>query len=420
MSQASSHLALETCKRQARPARPWFVGGSYDRPVRDRLRPFWTLVWIRLAFLLGTALTLLWAPRTGELVPPGAWDPFTDLVFGTFGQWDARWFLQIARNGYSPTSAAFFPLYPALLAALGSSVVLGTLLSLVAAGVGAWCVFEIARPRFGDDVARDGVLVLALFPTAFVFTALYSDGLFLACSAAAFLAADRGRPVLAGVAGGLAVATRILGIALLPALAYLLWPRRTRESLRLAPLLLLPAAVGVYAAYLDRELGDPWAFSRAQASPGWERTFPTLGPLSGLWMAIQAGGHGGLEILRHLPRTADAGAAGYPAVERVEVWNDVHLVVFLAVIVLTWLAWRRLGPAFGLYGAAILLVVLAAPSRGFPLVGFPRYVLTDFPVLLVLALLVHEHPRVRTGVLVALGALSAAAGIAFAHGVWIA
>ena len=388
--------------------------------MRDRLRPFWTLVWIRLAFLLGTALTLLWWPRTGELIPPSAWDPFTDLVSGTFGQWDARWFLHIARDGYNPTSAAFFPLYPALLAALGSSVVLGTLLSLVAAGLGAWCVHEIARPQLGEDVAMDSVLVLALFPTAFVFTALYSDGLFLACSTAAFLAAQRSRPWLAGLAGGLAVGTRVLGIALLPALAYLLWPRRAKESWRLAPLLLLPAAIGIYAAYLDRELGDPWAFSRAQASPGWERTVPTLGPLSGLWMSIQAGGHGGLEVLRHLPRTATVGAAGYSAVERIAFWNAVHLVVLVVVVALTWFAWRRLGTAFGLYGAAILVVVLTAPSKGFPLVSFPRYVLTDFPVLISIALLVREHPRVRTGVLVALGGLSAAAGIAFARGVWIA
>lgn len=388
--------------------------------MRAAVRPFWTLVWIRTAFLLGTALTLLWAPRTGELVPPSAWDPFTDLVFGTFGQWDARWFLHIARDGYNPTSAAFFPLYPALLAALGSSVVLGTLLSLVAAGIGAWYVHEIVRPRLGEEVARDSVLVLALFPTAFVFTALYSDGLFLACSAGAFLAAQRGRPWLAGLAGGLAVATRVLGISLLPALVYLLWPRRPRESWRLVPLLLLPAAIGIYAAYLDHELGDPWAFSRAQASPGWERTVPRLGPLSGLWMAIQAGGHGGLEILRHLPRTATVGAAGYSAVDRIAFWNAVHLVVFAAVAVLTWLAWRRLGTAFGLYGAAILVVVLTAPSKGFPLVSFPRYVLTDFPVLATIALLVQERPRLRTGVLVALGALSGAAGVAFARGVWIA
>jgi hypothetical protein len=388
--------------------------------VRGAARPFLTLVGIRVAFLLGTAATLLWAPRTGEVAAVHAWDPLSDLVFETFEQWDARWFVHIARDGYNATSAAFFPLYPALLALLGSSLVLGTLLSLVAAGIGAWCIFEIARPILGEDGARDSVLVLALFPTAFVFTALYSDGLFVALSAASFLAAQRGRPVLSGVAGGLAVATRALGIALLPALVVLLWPHRRKDAWRLAPLLLLPAAIGAYALYLDRELGDPWAFSSAQASPGWDREVPTLGPLSGLWMAIQAGGHGGLEILRHLPRSETVGSAGYSPVDRIAFWNAVHLVLLVPVAWLTWVAWRRLGVAFGVYALATLVVVLTAPSRGFPLVSLPRFLLADFPVLMALVAVSQPRPHLRTGVLVGLGALSAAAGVAFSRGVWVA
>ena len=66
--------------------------------------------------------------------------------------------------------------------------------------------------------------------SAFVFTALYSDGLFLALAAGAFLAALRGRAVTAGVLGGLATGTRLLGLALLPPLAILLW--RGREPAR--------------------------------------------------------------------------------------------------------------------------------------------------------------------------------------------
>ena len=86
----------------------------------------------------------------------------------------------------------------------------------------------------------------------------------------------------AGVLGGLATGTRLLGLALLPALAVLLWRGRDPRSLaRLAPLLLIPAAVGLYALYLDSVLGDPWAFSSAQAD--WERDASPLGPLGGLW-----------------------------------------------------------------------------------------------------------------------------------------
>jgi|SRR3990172_9411221 len=381
--------------------------------------PFWTLVWIRVAFWLGTAATLLWAPAAGEAIAPTrAWDPFTDLVFGTFDHWDAEWFLEIARNGYDETSAAFFPLYPALVSLLGSSLVWGTLLSLVAAGFGAWFVSEIARERLGASGARDTVLVLALFPTAFVFTSVYSDGLFLMLSAASFLAAQRGRPWLAGLAGGLAVATRVMGLALLPALVYLLWPRRRSDAWRLLPLLLLPFALGLYALYLDREVGDAFAFTDAQAS-GWERELAFLGPLGGLWMAIEAGGHGALELLRDLPRTGAAGS-GYSQPLKVSFWNAAHLLLLVPIAWLTWVAWRKLGPALGLYAVATLVVILSVPSEGFPLVSMPRFVLTDFPVLMALAAVIQDRPSLRTTVLVGLGAVSAAAGVAFARGVWVA
>jgi Mannosyltransferase (PIG-V) len=385
----------------------------------SRAGPFWTLVWIRVAFWLGTAATLLWAPTaTDAIAPTRAWDPVTDLVFGTFDRWDAEWFLRIARDGYDEVSAAFFPLYPALVSLLGSSLVWGTLLSLVAAGLGAWCISEIAREKLGMDGARDTVLILALFPTAFVFTAVYSDGLFLFLSAASFLAAERSRPWLAGVAGGLAVATRSMGLALLPALAYLLWPRSLRDSWRLAPLLLLPAALGAYALYLDREVGDAFAFTSAQSS-GWERELATLGPISGLWMAFEAGGHGALEILRDLPRTG-IGSPGYPQPLQVSFWNAAHLLFLVPVVWLTWVAWRRLGPGLGLYAATTLLVILSVPSEGFPLVSMPRFVLTDFPVLIALASVIQGRPQLRAGVLIALGALSAAAGVAFSREIWVA
>jgi Mannosyltransferase (PIG-V) len=381
--------------------------------------PFWTLVWIRVAFLIGTAATLLWAPASGDAIPATrAWGPFTDLVFGTFDHWDAQWFLRIARDGYDEVSAAFFPLYPALLWLGGSSLVWGTVLSLVAAGLAAWIVSDIARERLGPAGARDAVLILALFPTAFVFTAVYSDALFLLLSAASFRAAQRGHPWLAGVAGGLAVATRAMGLALLPALVYLLWPKGRRDLWPLAPLLLLPAAVALYALYLQREVGDAFAFTGAQTTE-WEREVHPLGPLGGLWMAIQAGGHGTRAILEDLPRT-DYGGAGYSQALQVSWWNVVHLALLVPVMWLTWVAWRRLGPAFGLYALATLVVILSVPSTGFPLVSLPRFVLSDFPVLIALAAVIAGRPGLRTGVLVGLGAVSAVAGVAFARGVWIA
>jgi hypothetical protein len=386
------------------------------------MRPFWTLVSIRVAFWVATALTLVWAPLHGAAIPGDrAYTGLGDLLFGTFEHWDAQWFLHVAQDGYNPVSAAFFPLYPALLSALHavfrSYLVAGTLLSLVSGGVAAWALAQIARPLLGERGARDSVLYLALFPTAFVFTALYSDGLFLALSTLSFLAALRGRSWSAAILGALAVATRLVGIALLPALVLLLWKRRRPQDL--APLLLLPAAVLLFSLYLHQASGvhDWLAWRHAQGTSEWQRETGALGPITGLWWAIQAGGHGGLQILRHLPRGLGA-PSGFSHADTIAFWNAAHLVLLAVGFWLTWVAWKRLGPAFGLYSAATLVIVLWAPSKGFPLVSLPRLLMDDFPI--VLALVAVTRDRHRDFVLIGLAALCAVAGVAFAHGVWVA
>jgi Mannosyltransferase (PIG-V) len=377
-----------------------------------------TLVGIRVAFWVGAAATLVWAPAPTRRLIGDAYGPASDLLFRTFSQWDARWFLQIADHGYEevPQAAAFFPVYPAAAHALawvtGSTLVAGVLISLAAGAAAAWALAEIARPLLGDRGAHDTVLYLALYPIGFVFTSLYSDGLFLALAAASFLAAMRGRAVTAGVLGGLATGTRLLGLALLPALAFLLWRGRDPRSLaRLAPLALLPVAIGLYALYLDRTLGDPWAFTSAQAD--WDRETPLLGPLEGLRESVLAAGRGARDLL-------DMPAAGPGHVERVALWNLSHLALLFGAGWLTWVAWRRLGPAFGLYSAATLVIVLSVPAEGFPLVSLPRFLLADFPLFLALASLTLERPRARDATLWTFAALGAVCAAAFARGIWIA
>jgi hypothetical protein len=382
------------------------------------LGPAATLVAIRSAFWLVAAAALVWAPAPERRLIGDAYGPASDFLFRTFSQWDARWFLQIADHGYEevPQAAAFFPLYPAAAHGLawltGSTLVAGVLISLAAGGVAAWALAEIARPLLGERGARDAVLYLALYPVGFVFTALYSDGLFLALAAAAFLAALRARSLAAGVLAGLATGTRLLGLALLPALAVLLWRGRNRDSLvRLAPLVLIPAAVGLYALYLDSTVGDPWAFTHAQAD--WDRDVSPVGPLAGLWDAVQAAGRGARDLL-------DLPAAGPGHDERVAVWNLSHLALLGAAGWLTWVAWRRLGAAFGLYSAATLAIALSAPAQGFPLVSLPRLLLGDFPLFLALAAVTLERPRAREVTLWGFAALAALAAAAFARGIWVA
>jgi hypothetical protein len=330
----------------------------------------------------------------------------------------------IAERGYDiPATSAFFPVYPLVVRAggfvLGSTLVAAVLVSLLAAGVAAVLVWWIARDASDEAAAGDTVLLLALYPSALVFTGAYSDGLFLALAAGSFLAASRDRGWLAGVLGGLAVGTRLVGLALLPALLFLLWPRgrSARELLRPLPLVLLPAALGLYCLYLRHRFGDPFAFENAQ-SLYWLRETSPLGPIGGLWEALSAGYHGAAELVLHLPRELGQ-PEGFPDRDRFAIWNVLHLLLLAAALWLTWVAWRRLGPALGLYAVAIDAAVLSGTHEVFPLASLPRYLLTNFPLFIALAVLLRDRPRGREATLIAFGAVGAVAAVAFSRHVWI-
>lgn len=390
--------------------------------------PFWVLVGIRVAFWVGAALTLLWQPMRSDkgtrdlsLPPFRAYNGHTDLLFNTFNQWDAGWYLNIVENGYhSDQAAAFFPLYPLVVRAVAvvtrSPVVAGVLVSLVAAGIAAVLLARLARPLLGDAGARDSVLYLALYPVAFVFTAVYPEGLFLALVLGSFLAGVRGRSLLAAVLGALAVGTRLIGLALLPALVVLLWRRGDRRGSveRVAPLALLIVPIVLFAWHLERAIGDWRAFYRAQ-SAYWLRDTPLLGPIGGLWQAFSQGGHGALQVLLHLRR---AGVVTHS--DEIGSRNALHFLLLLAVLALTWVAWRRFGPALGVYSVAYIAIVLASPVSYFPLVSLPRFVIGDFPVFLALASLTQGRPRARELVLTSFAAVGAVAAVGFARHAWVA
>jgi hypothetical protein len=390
----------------------------------DLLRPFLTLVGIRVAFWVGAAIALLWAPIREDFPPYRAYGPDTDLLFGTFAQWDSGWFLRIADHGYDVlATAAFFPLYPLLVRGggflVGSHLVAGVLLSLVAAGIGAVLVSRIATRFAGAKVANDTVLLLALYPSSFVFTGVYSDGLYLALAAGAFLAAAQGRSWTAGILGGLAVATRLVGLALIPALLVLLWPRdrSLKQLVRPLPLVMLPAALGLYSLYLQNRFGDPFAFANAQELY-WQRTTSALGPIDGVWESVSAGWDGAAELVRHLPRELGS-PEGFPDRDRLAVWNVLHLGLLAAALWLTWVAWRRLGAALGLYALGVDVAILAGTHEVFPLASLPRYLLANFPLFIALSMLLCDRPRAREATLIGFAAVGAVAAVAFSRHVWI-
>src|SRR5262249_44935139 len=160
---------------------------------------------------------------------------------------------------------------------------------------------------------------------------------------------------------GLALLTRIAGVALLPALALIAWrsPDRRRALAGLA----IPAALfSAYPALLAVHLGDGWAFLHSQGL--WHRHFSYAGPLGGVSDAPRAG-WAGIEQLASGSHTHNY----WPAVSIAD--SDpmrtalINLSALLFLVLFLWLsviAWRRFGAVYGLYCLVGLAIPLCAPS----------------------------------------------------------
>jgi hypothetical protein len=123
--------------------------------------------------------------------------------------------------------------------------------------------------------------------------------------------------------------------------------------------------------------------------------------------------------VRHLPRSQNY-PTGYENPDIWALWNVVHFALLVAAVALTWVAWRRLGPAFGIYSASVLAISLSAPADFVPLVSLPRFLLADFPILIALAGLLENRPRARAAVFLLFAVTGTAAAIAFSREIWVA
>jgi len=101
---------------------------------------------------------------------------FTDI----WARWDSDFFLRVAQNGYDGTSAAFHPLYPALVAVLGRVLfghyLLAGLIVSLACCLGSFLLlYRLAEERLGPEGAERSVLYLAVFPMSLFLQAVYSE-----------------------------------------------------------------------------------------------------------------------------------------------------------------------------------------------------------------------------------------------------
>ncbi|MEP6908859.1 MAG: mannosyltransferase family protein [Actinomycetota bacterium] len=345
---------------------------------------------------------------------------FTDI----WARWDSIFYLRIAEHGYehlSRSATAFFPLYPATIAILGRIffghyLLAGIVISIAAGLVAFVLLYRIAEARLGAEGARRTALYLAVFPMALFFQAVYSESLYLLLTLAAFWFAEQKRFLPAGIVTGLALLTRPVAVALLPALA-LMARRSPSPRAELARLAVAPVMFAVYPLLLWWQRGSPFSFLNAQAI--WARHLSYAGPIGGIWDGLRAGFAG----VRQLASGSHTHSY-WPAVQgtdpmRVAAVNLECLAALVVFTILAVIAWRRFGAPYGLFCAISLAIPLSVPSDRWPLLSLPRFGMVIFPLFLALAT-IGGRPRAHTAIVSISSLLLGVAVVQWALWQWVA
>jgi hypothetical protein len=312
-------------------------------------------------------------------------------------RWDAGWFVEIAVNGYwlepgRQSPVAFFPLYPLLIRALAAVVgryFLAGIVITMACGLGVvLLVNHWLRDRLDHREARMCLWILLLYPfSGFLFGAVYSDGLFLFSTLASFTCLERNRPWMAGLFGAAATAARPVGLAVVAGLVVRAVERRGvlgdpgRRRLRLnqlhaadAGVLISLAGMSLYCLFLWLRFNDPLAWIHAVAAPGWN-----VEPGPTAWFKV---------VL-----FTELFAARWNLAQTIRLIHVILCVIAYATIPAVW---RRFGIGYAVY----VFMVLSIPAVSSPdLFGAGRYVLPAFPCFAIVAVFLHERPRLARAVL---------------------
>jgi hypothetical protein len=140
---------------------------------------------------------------------------------------------------------SFFPLYPYVMRAfalpfewiglnpIAAASLAGVIVAALGTLAGLLALWDLTRPYFAEADANRAVFYALIFPTAFFFAMVYTEGLFIGLAFGALALSRRGHWMAASVLGLLAAWTRAHGAALfVPLLAFWLLQINWREPLR--------------------------------------------------------------------------------------------------------------------------------------------------------------------------------------------
>jgi Gpi18-like mannosyltransferase len=292
-----------------------------------------------------------------DYLQPQSWNPIDMQI-----RWDSNWYLDIAKNGYQYrigelSNIVFFPLYPLLIKIIGTVVngqfgFAGWLINIVSLCGATAFLYRLMREQHTDIDSTQTVMMMLIFPTAFFFSIIYTESLFLFFSIATFFYALRRQFLFASLFGLAAALTRVTGILLIfPLLIEIVQIHRQDHTWRPTYLsvLLIPGAVAAFFLFHLARFGDFLLFFKVESS--WGRFF-AFNP-------------------DHFQIFSSASITNL----------ILDIVIVSTVFILSILVIKRLRLSYGIY----MLVTVAAAAGTGTLMSIGRYVLVLFPMFILLA-----------------------------------
>ncbi|MDZ4229279.1 MAG: mannosyltransferase family protein [Patescibacteria group bacterium] len=321
-----------------------------------------------------------------------------------WGGFDGVHYLNIAEKGYEyGLTQAFFPVYPLLIKffnyLVGNRLITALLISHLSFIGFVYFFVKLGRLDFPrKSVNWAGVLFL-LFPASFFLFGVYTESLFLLLAAACFYFARRSQFLAAAGLAGLASATRLVGIFLLPVV---LWEYyRANKNHRALTLgwygLISGSGLLLYLNYLQRRFHDWLIFVHSQPGFGAGRQ------VNELVLPYQVVARYAKMFLSVSPVNAI-----YPVL----VFEFLATLGFTGLIVYAFL--KKLRSSYLLF----IIPALLLPTLTGTFASMPRYGLIAFPLFYLLGDLKKKYLKIILAA--GFGLTLVWALVRFSRGLWLA
>ena len=285
-------------------------------------------------------------------------------------RWDTGWYMSIVANGYvvngdirtHQSNLAFFPLYPYLIKGIlhifpnALPELIGILISNILLLIALFYLYKLVETSHDVETAQRTIWYLLIFPTAFFFSAVYTEATFLCLSILTFYAALSERWKLASVFGFLLALTRLPGALILLPILWIYFEKHkwriSKSDWNIIWFSLVPTGLIMFIWFSYLKTGNIFAFRQVYEAWGRSSMLP--------WESLFA-----------------------PTTISVFIFRlDLAAVFGFLILGLLSLKWLR-SASYGIYSLINIALILFNGSHA----SAARYCVVIFPAFMVLALM---------------------------------